>query len=519
VVMLLSLMAAVWLWGSVADWIYLLVRRQMRVGLLNPLRRLFGRKPAGLVEEYPRIHSVSPPAVIASLVALAAIMVVGYLLLANRGASTHIFFYVRTTNLTSGVSPLVPILMVGIAGFMCAYCSLRRWSLVERLHPVKHWELKLKPEDLPETRSFLNFEREEPAQDDAQGKKTNSSFTGAGEMERRVVRLLRCPSLRLPAWPLVILLVLIPSGYVMLHRFIPTVEGIGFDFLFRTSFVLVSMSLALAFLRFICIWVALRGLLRRLSCHPLFAGAADDKFAALPRINITAPAPNYTSLSLSSGHAIRLYQLTEDEGKTRLDAQVRRIEENLGELHEAKAQHDWQTGTLKRCEMQVRLAAVAGAVAALLEPRWSLSQPGAQAGDEAWTKQAETFLAGRLLAFLHYVLAHLQNLVVFVTAGMLLLLLAITSYPFQPRDLLLLFGWLLILTVVSTTLLIFAQMNRDKVLSLLSGGEPGKISWNRDFLWRIFIHGLIPILALLSVQFPEAIQQIFSWLSFMQGGQ
>ena len=517
-VMLLSLICAVWLWGSVADWIYLLARRQMRIGFLNPLRRLFGREPVGLTEERPRIHSASPPAVIASLVALAVIMVVGYLFLANRGASTHIFFYVRTTNLTSGVSPLLPILMVGIAGFICAFCALRRWSLVERLHPVKHWELKLKSEELPETQSFLNFEREEPARKDSREKKTNPSFTGAGEMERRVVRLFRCSSLELPAWPFVILLVLIPSGYVMFHRFIPTVEGFGFDILFRTAFVLVSVALALAFLRFVCIWVALRGLLRRLSCHPLFAGAAEEKFAALPKINITSPAPNYTSLSLSSGHAIRLYQLTEGEGKAQLDAPVRRVEENLGELHEAKARNDWQMGTLKRCEMQVRLAAISRMVAALLEPRWSLSQTGEVPCDEAWTKQAETFLAGRLLAFLHYVLAHLQNLVVFVTAGMLLLLLAITSYPFQPRDLLLLFGWLLILTVVATTLLIFAQMNRDKVLSLLSGGEPGKISWNRDFLWRIFIHGLIPILALLSAQFPEVIQQIFSWLSFMQGG-
>jgi hypothetical protein len=514
-VMLLSLISAVWLWGSVADWLVLLFRQQMRKRIANPLRRLSGRETVAVSdEERPRMHSVSLPAVVAWFVGLSVLFALGYVFLARRSASMHVFFFVRATDLASGVSPLLPTLIIGLAGFLCAFCALRRWSLVERLHPVKHWELKLKREELPETQSFLNFEAE--AGDEA-GAKATASFRGIGEMERRVTRLLRCSSLELPAWPVIVLLVVVPSIYVLFLRFLPTVEGFGFDWLFRIAFLLVSIALALAFLRFICIWLSLRGLLRRLSCHPVFAGADQDKFAALPKIKITSPAPNYTSLSLSANHAIRLWQSLGAAERQPLDAPVRAIETNLAELHEAKAASNWQRATQKRCEMQVRFAALARTVAERLEPGWSVSQrePGAEAGG---MQEGEVFLAGRVLAFLHYVLAHLQNLAIFVTSGMLLLLLAITSYPFHPRDLLLLFGWLLILSVASVTLLTFAQMDRDKVLSILSGGVAGQVTWNRDFLWRVLIHGLIPILALLSAQFPDVIQQLFSWLSVLQGG-
>jgi hypothetical protein len=307
----------------------------------------------------------------------------------------------------------------------------------------------------------------------------------------------------------------------MSYRFIPTLEGPGFDLLFRLAFTLVSLALTMTFLRFVSSWIEMRRLLRRLSCHPLLAdlvGKEGPGFDSLPRINVMSPAPNYTSLTLSAQHAIRLCRTPGAENDPAMITAVKKIEENLHALLEAKSRNDWAAVARIRSEMQARFSALAEQVARKLEPGWSLSEPAAAPPSDEWAKLAETFLAGRILAFLHYVLAHLQNLVIFVNAGMLLLLLTVTSYPFQPHDLLLLFGWLLILSVSAATIFIFVQMDRDKVLSLFSGGVPGQLNWNRDFLLRIAIHGVLPILALLSVQFPEALQQILSWLSFMQGG-
>jgi hypothetical protein len=81
----------------------------------------------------------------------------------------------------------------------------------------------------------------------------------------------------------------------------------------------------------------------------------------------------------------------------------------------------------------------------------------------------------------------------------------------------LLFSWVAILTSVVVTLFIFVQVNRDKTLSLLTGKTPGKLNITRDFVMRVLIHGVVPIIALLGAQFPQAVRQIFSWMSVFEG--
>jgi hypothetical protein len=136
----------------------------------------------------------------------------------------------------------------------------------------------------------------------------------------------------------------------------------------------------------------------------------------------------------------------------------------------------------------------------------------------SWIAQSKLFLASRVSAFLHLILAQLKNLVVMVTAGLLLMLLAVSSYPFQPREGLMLFGWIAVLTVVTITLIIFVQMGRDKVISLLSHTIPGELNWSWEFTLKVLLHGLIPIMVLLGAQFPQAVGRIVSWFTALQGG-
>jgi hypothetical protein len=89
-------------------------------------------------------------------------------------------------------------------------------------------------------------------------------------------------------------------------------------------------------------------------------------------------------------------------------------------------------------------------------------------------------------------------------------LFAVSSYPFDPRNLLLLFSWIVILPVVGIALWVFIQMNRDPVLSYLNGTKAGKINWDWDFTFRVFAYGIVPILALLGAQFPQSVGQIIS---------
>lgn len=98
------------------------------------------------------------------------------------------------------------------------------------------------------------------------------------------------------------------------------------------------------------------------------------------------------------------------------------------------------------------------------------------------------------------------------------MLLAITSYPFQPRQLLLAFNWTFVLGVVATTFAVFVQMERDTVLSVLSESEPGQVNWSRDFISRLFVYIALPIGGLLTAQFPEATRTLLTWAATMFGG-
>jgi hypothetical protein len=101
-------------------------------------------------------------------------------------------------------------------------------------------------------------------------------------------------------------------------------------------------------------------------------------------------------------------------------------------------------------------------------------------------------------------------------AGLILMLLAVSSYPFQPSDKLLLFNWVVILATVVLTVVVFVQVNRNSVVSFLSGTDPGKVNWNQQFIVRLLLYGVVPVLALLGAQFPEGLKNIVSWFSASQ---
>jgi len=96
--------------------------------------------------------------------------------------------------------------------------------------------------------------------------------------------------------------------------------------------------------------------------------------------------------------------------------------------------------------------------------------------------------------------------------GVLLLILAISAYPFQPHSLLLMFNSVVILLFVAIAFWAFIGMNRDLALSSLNGTKPGEITWDKQFLVRVAFYGLIPLLALLGAQFPESVTQFISYI-------
>lgn len=135
---------------------------------------------------------------------------------------------------------------------------------------------------------------------------------------------------------------------------------------------------------------------------------------------------------------------------------------------------------------------------------------------EAWTKEGRLMLASRVADFLNHVLALLRHLSLFVTFGLILMLLASASYPFQPRDLVLALNWSVIVTVVVVSMVAIVRLGRDPILTDLAGTEQSL--FKRDTLTKVFIYVALPILSLLGVQFPEMFNRLLPWLNSVASG-
>jgi hypothetical protein len=431
-------------------------------------------------------------------------------LLFRASLTEQVFFFLRATELTSGVSLLLPALLIGLAAFLSFFAAVRRLNLAERMPCLREPQQKIS--DVPQ---FLRFDHERAR-----------SFEGLKALENRVKEMIVCRSSGVPGAVPAAILILIVYTRLFLWHFIPSVDGRWFDLFFKMAFYLAPLLLVWAFLRFFWLWMALRKLLRRLAWHPLFSQYAvmhseEKQFAMLPQIDLMTPTPTYTSLSLSVRQA-RQFQcaLNPVPGQAgtgqRIEQLVDEAENRLRLALNYESKGFWQEAIQNRRQSQAALAELTEPVTELLEESWQ-APSSLEGGNEAWQNEGKFFLLTHVVAFLQHIFAHLQNLVALVTIGFLLMLLAANSYPFQPREPLLLFSWVTILTAVALTLFIFVQMSRDKVLSLLAGTTPGKLNVTRDFVLRVLVHGVVPIIALLGAQFPAALRQIFSWLSILEG--
>ncbi len=423
--------------------------------------------------------------------------------------------YLRSSDILSGLCPLLPLLFIGMAGSLWAMCCARRLRISEAMECSK---------------PILNF--------------TSSSFSGIMEQEDRVRWHINSSAFTLPGSLLLILLLGFPCYRLFRVRLVHTVEGQAYDALFGVVFFVVYLALSLSFLRFLCVWRELHLLLRRLSWHPLrnaYPGFR-QRFPSLSKIEMTGAPPGLALLEIAVDQAGGLLRISQELAANSPDRvasstlqhwlvtsiketeqQVRRSEEGLAEALRAEALGRWRQAIRLRRSVQHALISLTELLNKALEPYWRLTASsdshklGMKPQESEWRSLAEDFLVCRVVYFLCQVFAQLQNLLYFVMVGLLLMLLSVIVYPFQPRDLLLLYNWSIILVFVGLSLIAFIQMDRDAVLSILSGTTPGQISWNWEFIFRIITYVFLPISALLGAQFPEVLRQAMSWMGSLQG--
>jgi hypothetical protein len=127
-----------------------------------------------------------------------------------------------------------------------------------------------------------------------------------------------------------------------------------------------------------------------------------------------------------------------------------------------------------------------------------------------WLMILEELVAMEMLPYLSQYMAHLRNLRRWLFVAPILLLIAVSSYPFHSQSLLLLYGITLLAIVIAESIVLLVQTERNDVLSRITGGTPNKV--DIDFsLIATFAAYLSPILIFVLAQFGETGRLVYSW--------
>ncbi|HUI25030.1 MAG TPA: hypothetical protein VL403_03010 [Candidatus Kryptonia bacterium] len=429
----------------------------------------------------------------------------------------HLLFE-RAGSIVSGLSPVTPLLFLGFGWYVWGVGHLRRIRFLDTLTVT----------DPLATDTFVG-----------------EGITGFETWMRSAVgNPIRC-GLRFPlAVVLVALAVLGPCAWLR-SRFLPTFDGAGFDRLVQVAFALLYGGVAFAGVQLFSLWYHMRRLLRCLALHPMKAAfiAFPKEIGQLLRRRLYAHVPTVTDLQLPlqqwralalafrrlppPGMDGSLYCHLADIDPDRVASGVddaRRAMEGAAEAEERfrsdldAAASRWSRVPATRSGVRPLLSAAATQLMAVLQLRWqrgALPRPAADVSSkadgrapdlspvEAWLRQAEDFVVIEVVTFLTQNFVHLRNLLMMTTLGMLMMLLTVSSYPFQPQRLLQLFTWSVILPTVGGVITMLVQMDRNEVLSRITGTEPNEIRLDHAFVSSIVTYGVLPVLTLLATMFPQ----------------
>lgn len=413
-----------------------------------------------------------------------------------------VFTYLRASAGPGSLSPLVGIL------FLAAGFALILLFQLQRLRIRDDWSCRMPVEALALSRDLPLRSLAHP-QDNLdrrirQGLPRSGSFWG----------------------PFLVLLG--PLLVVFFLRFEATADSFLWSsvFAFLFAFVLLPSSLA-SFYRFASLWAALRRIIVRQEWSrlaPAFQSCQEELNWQSLRVWGPSKKQNYATLIGSVELLRRLClrperpRVTEEVSRTLGDEPVplRRLEheagEALGEALEADARGEVESERVARVRVLAALDSASQHVQQMLNRLDAAPGPGST--DTEIRKELMDYVALRAIAYVRYVFAEIRNSLLAFTVGILFLLAGLAAFHFQPIRSVYVVLWSVIGVIAIWTIAIFLQMDRNTVLSRISGTSPGDVNPIKSGLFlRIAAFVLPPVIGLLVTQFPRMGESLSSWLN------
>jgi hypothetical protein len=383
--------------------------------------------------------------------------------------------------------------------------------------------------------------------DHGYGKKADESFT---RVERRALNAIVRP-ITGPNYFLALLAIVVVPVVLFTLKPLSTLERPATTWLLIGGLALSVVLIGNTLIQLIQHWVALELLLKRVFQHRL--GRAFDRVARFVRDSIhqqLSRAPH--DLLRLSGCAVRFDELVRSsralgEGglaqreraeleRKSASMQLLRSEalsastlRDVGEAAALEAELGRSVLEGARETMRLLLRAWAGTLPrgeAATEARMPASSdpvPPAELGDDAlsaeahrysalefrWLRDAEAFVATVVALLIQRHVRQFQYFMYTLTGCGLLLLFAISSYPFEPHRLLLTFIWVIVGTVVVVGLFVYVELDRNALVSRLTGTSPGHMTLDGALALRIVAWVIVPLLGVAAAQYPDLANALF----------
>lgn len=394
---------------------------------------------------------------------------------AAAGEAENLFFTFRSLFPANGVCPVLPIVLV--------FSGLSIWAFTH-----------LQGLRLREVRA--------PGLPDLEG--ADPRFGGLREFAKSVEQYIGDFPLRPRGAGIAVVAILAVAGVLsQLYFDVHSLEGRPFDMVFAIAARVLYFLVVLEIVRFVCIWLALNGVLRRLAWHPIREAfnrlAAESAEVSSQAIWQRGGQRHSNAVLVVS--AERLGRIA----KWLPFPARQQVQDDLAEVLSWEANRTREEPEVLERLRKLLNAAADGVMQAGLARFWRGEDPEAGlAGNQEFmdrVKAAEDFVALRLAAFIRYANFQLRNRLDFISSGFLLLLISVVTYPFQQHRSLMVAVSILFLLTAAGVLFVFYQMDREAILSRLSGTDPGKLS--RHFFTSALSRGAVPLGTLLVSQFPE----------------
>jgi hypothetical protein len=419
-------------------------------------------------------------------------------------------FIARAAQIDNGVSPLLPLLLA-CAGF-ASWCT---WHTrrIGALH---------------DTTPFETAWDREPAAPLEPGAPTTLPPEAAEDVRRVRMRLFKVVP---DDMGIAVLGSIVALAAALALQIGGTLEGMlgltAFDLLLKLSVTGSLVGTCWAVYRLYSVWSALRQVLRELGETPLLPAfrRLPESIGALTRLTLWEPPSSRVVNTVSAQQWRHLKQLAR-EAKTELAALDPGLAELIAEYVDGDvppSRFPRRLSAPKQDDSFVRLNGI-------LSRMWTaepdtgvldaISDDVQQSPKEStrvfpgrvrlWLRAAEEFAAVQVVDYVEWVLQQLRSLTLFLFVSLMLTTALLSSYPFQPQSIAKLVFLFVLLATVGTVLYVMTALNRDTLLSLVAGTDPGRVSLDGSFVMNAVAVGVLPLLTLVSSEIPGL--NVFGWL-------